>query len=361
VWATAIRPGPRGREPPAPVADELSSWARQRAPQLLARAEAEAVAALRDALVEAALGRRGSAASAGPTRPPGAGPGAVSSRAAEAAPCGDDAEGDGLWAYCVLPADEPLPRGVDGVDGGGRLERVEAEDLAAIVSRVPLSEFGAGPLRENLNDLEWLERVARAHEAVLERALAQSTIVPLRLCTIYESEQSVRDMLEREHDSLAEALDALSGREEWGVKLIADPERLAEEARLRDAEVAALEDELGARTGGGAYMLRRRLERHVREAVDSLGGELAEQVHAELQDWASDAVVLPSQNPELSGHEGRMLLNGAYLVESERVDGLRGFVTELEDRHRELGVRIELTGPWPPYNFLPGGRTAALG
>jgi hypothetical protein len=261
----------------------------------------------------------------------------------------------------VLPAGESLPRGVLGVDGVGRLERVEDGDLAAVVSRVPLSEFGAAPLRENLNDLEWLERVARAHESVLERVLEQSTIVPLRLCTIYESEQSVRDMLERERDSLTRALDALAGREEWGVKLIADGERLAEEARSRDSEVAALEDELGARTGGGAYMLRRRLERHVREVVDSLAGELGEEVHAQLRDWASDAVVLPPQNPELSGHEGRMVLNGAYLVEAERVEGLRALVVELEERHRELGVRIELTGPWPPYNFLPGGRTAALG
>ena len=261
----------------------------------------------------------------------------------------------------MLPAGESLPRGVDAVHAAGGLERVEEGDLAAVVSRVPLSEFGAGPLRENLNDLHWLERVARAHESVLERALAQSTIVPLRLCTIYESEQSVRDMLEREHDSLAEALDALAGREEWGVKLIADGRRLADEARSRDSEVAVLEDELGARTGGGAYMLRRRLERHIREAVDSLCGELTDQVHADLQDWASDAVVLTPQNPELSGHEGSMLLNGAYLVETERVDGLRALVAELEERHRELGVRIELTGPWPPYNFLPGGRTAALG
>jgi hypothetical protein len=344
------------------VADELSSWARQRAPELLARAEAEAVAVLRDALVEAALGRRGSPASAVPLRTPHPAPEAAAPHAAaEPAPQADDAAGHGLWAYCVLPAGESLPRGVLGVDGVGRLERVEDGDLAAVVSRVPLSEFGAVPLRENLNDLEWLERVARAHESVLERVLEQSTIVPLRLCTIYESEQSVRDMLERERDSLTRALDALAGREEWGVKLIADGERLAEEARSRDSEVAALEDELGARTGGGAYMLRRRLERHVREVVDSLAGELGEEVHAQLRDWASDAVVLPPQNPELSGHEGRMVLNGAYLVEAERVEGLRALVAELEERHSTLGARIELTGPWPPYNFLPGGRTAALG
>jgi Gas vesicle synthesis protein GvpL/GvpF len=336
------------------VADELGSWARARAPELLARAEAEAVAALRDALIDAALARRADTGGGATARPP-------RRRAApEAAPASDGPAGEGLWAYCVLRAGEPLPDDVRGVDGAGKLERVEARGLAAVVSRVPLSEFGAAPLRENLNDLGWLERVARGHESVLERVLAGSTIVPLRLCTIYESEQGVRDMLEREHDSLAEALDALAGRQEWGVKLIADEDRLAEEARSRSSEATALEDELDARSGGGAYMLRRRLERHVREAVDSLGTDLADEVHAELQQRTRAAVVLPPQNPELSGHEGRMLLNAAYLVDSEQVGGLRDLVAELEDRHRALGARIELTGPWPPYNFLPGGHTAGL-
>ena len=323
------------------------------APELLARAEAEAVGALRDALVEAALAQRGIEAPAAPrTRRTAPDPRAPITSARVEVPAGD-----GLWAYCVLRIGEPDVDGVAGIDGGV-VERVEAHGLAALVSRVPLAEFGAGPLRENLNDLVWLERVARAHETVLEGILSNRTIVPLRLCTIYESEDSVREMLEREHDSLARALETLSGRQEWGVKLLADDHRLTEEARSRSTEAAALEDELSARTGGGAYMLRRRLERHVRETVDVLGAELAEQVHTPLQDWATDAVVLPAQNPELSGHEGRMLLNGAYLVEKERVDGLRTLVAELEERHGDLGARIQLTGPWPPYNFIPGGGTA---
>jgi len=337
------------------VADDLASWARRRAPELLARAEAEAVAALRDALVEAALAQRGTEMPARrPVRRATPEPPERADAARAEAPAGD-----GLWAYCVLRTGEPGVDGLAGIDGGV-VERVEARGLAALVSRVPLADFGAGPLRDNLNDLDWLERVARAHEAVLERVLAETTIVPLRLCTIYESEDGVREMLEREHDSLARALDTLAGRQEWGVKVLADEERLTEEARSRSAEAAALEEELDARTGGGAYMLRRRLERHVRDAADALASELAEQVHAQLQDWASDAVALAPQNPELSGHEGRMLMNGAYLVETERVDGLRALVSDLEERHRSLGVRIELTGPWPPYNFLSGGGTAAL-
>ena len=107
-------------------------------------------------------------------------------------------------------------------------------------------------------------------------------------------------------------------------------------------------------------MRRRRAERETREAANALAREIAERVHARLADWATDAVTRPSQNRDLSGHEGEMLLNGAYLVESERVEGLSELVAELEARYSSLGARIELTGPWPPYNFVPGGDTTAV-
>ena len=325
------------------MADELSRWAGARAPDLLARAEAEAVAVLRDALVTAALPGRPHATPAAPT--------------ADREPVPD--RGDALWTYCVLRVGPTPPTELAGVERG-TVERVEAGEIAALVSRVPLADFGEEPLRRNLNDLPWLERVARAHEAVIERALQTTTIAPLRLCTIYESEAGVRAMLEREHTSFLEILELLEGRQEWGVKLLLDPARLAEVARARSPEADGLEAQLADHSEGGAYMLRRRLERHLREMSESLAAEVARHVHARVQDWAVDAVTRPAQNRELSGHEGEMVLNGAYLVEADRVDGLRALVGELETHHRSLGARIELTGPWPPYNFVPSGGAAAL-
>ena len=52
-----------------------------------------------------------------------------------------------------------------------------------------------GSLRDNLNDRAWLERTAREHEEVLQRALARSAVIPFRLCTIYESRDRVREFL----------------------------------------------------------------------------------------------------------------------------------------------------------------------
>jgi Gas vesicle synthesis protein GvpL/GvpF len=316
---------------------ELERWAAGRAGELIARAEAEAVAELKAALLAAATGRAVAPRPPAPPAPPVAAP-----------------TGHGVWAYCVARADAELPDGGAGVHPDGEVAWLREGGLALLCSKVPLAEFGEEPLRRNLNDLAWLEKVARAHEAVLDAAMTEATVVPLRMCTIFERDQRVRAMLDDERDALVEALDALEGRQEWGVKVLADPASLEREARV------GMDPPQEGGTAGGAYLQRRRYERDVRERAGALAAEVADQVHARVQDWAVDAVTRPPQNRELSGHEGEMLLNGAYLVDADRVDGLRELVADLEERHRALGVRIELTGPWPPYNFAPRGDAAAL-
>jgi hypothetical protein len=368
---------------PDRAAADLSAWAASRAPDLLARAEAEAVAVLRDALVAAATERvaqppervahstervahppeRVTDPTERDDEPPRRDVTALpprevitprAPRDTSVPPPESDETGELLWAYCVLRAGDDHPPGLRGVHGQADLERVEAGGLIALVSRVPRSEFGSEPLRQNLNDLAWLERVARAHEAVLEATLPQSTIVPLRMCTLYESEDGVRRMLSERRDALIAALDGLAGCYEWAVKVIVDRDRLMEAARAAVAPADPTSAPAG-RGEGGAYLLGRRTDRAVREAADALRADIAEGVHARLQDWAIDAVTRPAQNPELSGHAGDMALNGAYLVEAERSDDLHALVAELEEHHRELGVRIDLSGPWPPYNFVPSG------
>jgi hypothetical protein len=259
--------------------------------------------------------------------------------------------GDLLWAYGVVPAGTTLPATGVGI-AGGVVRQVVSGDLAALVSAVPSREFGADPLRDNLNDLTWLERVAREHEAVLEQVLEAATTVPLRLCTIFGDADGVTKMLEREREPLTRGLERLEGRQEWGVKLLVDSDRLAATA------APAGDQALGE--GGAAYLARRRHEREAREAARALAVQIVDEVDGSLQAHAIDWVRLPAQNRELSGHTGDMVLNAAYLVEGDAVDQLRGSMNELQQRYAEFGARLELTGPWPPYNFVMGETTTQL-
>jgi len=247
---------------------------------------------------------------------------------------------DLLWAYGVVAAGAPLPDDIEPVADG---------ELVVLTARVPRDEYAVEPLREHLNDLAWLERVARRHEAVLEQALAQATVVPLRLCTIFDDADGVRRMLEREREPLTRALARLDGRQEWGVKLLVDGDRLA--------ATAAPAGDQAQGEGGAAYLARRRNERQAREGARALAMQIVDDVDGSLRAHAVDAVRLPAQNRELSGHTGDMVLNAAYLVDADGAGALHEAAAELQGRHADAGARIELTGPWPPYNFVTGETT----
>src|SRR5213078_2128486 len=78
----------------------------------------------------------------------------------------------GYYVYGVVSAGgEDLPPDLPGVDPRYPATLVGEGGLAAIVSRVSLEEFGEERLRDNLNDVAWLEDKARAHEEVLDAAL----------------------------------------------------------------------------------------------------------------------------------------------------------------------------------------------
>jgi hypothetical protein len=99
-------------------------------------------------------------------------------------------------------------------------------------------------------------------------------------------------------------------------------------------------------------MKRRQREAKVDEERDRVAEEWAQTVHERLAGRAAEALLNPLQRPEVSGHEGDMLLNGVYLVDEEEIGAFRATVDRLAEEFRGRGVSVELTGPWPPYNFV---------
>jgi hypothetical protein len=261
-------------------------------------------------------------------------------------------EGLGWYVYCIV-GDGSLE--LDGIaaaiDDSHPLTVIAEGRLQAVASAVALAEFGELPLRERLDDLGWLEDSARAHEEVLDRVREQTTVVPMRLCTVYRSEDSVREMLAREAAVLEEALTRLTDKTEWGVKLYVDAEQLAAEAEEEAGEEHSRENPLAEARPGESYMLNKRREALRKEQLARVLDERCAEIHEELAATACESVLNRLQPPELSGHTGEMALNAAYLVEDSAVQEFAELVARLQERHRP-SLEIELTGPWPPYNFV---------
>ena len=252
---------------------------------------------------------------------------------------------DALYVYGVVPKDTAAGvfADVSGIDPATEIQLVEGGDVAAITSGVSLEEFGLQALEANLRDAVWLEQKVRAHNSVLGGAVGETTVLPFRFGAIYNGEEQVRAMLS-ERRELVGALSRLRGALEFGVKGFVDG------ALLRDRLSRGRGVDSGEATGGRAYMQRKRLEQQLDGDLRTFAASCAETSHERLVAAAAEARANPPQHPSADGRE--MLLNGAYLVAGDREHDLRDAVRELQKRFGDHGVTYELTGPWPPYNFV---------
>jgi Gas vesicle synthesis protein GvpL/GvpF len=249
------------------------------------------------------------------------------------------AGGTAWYVYGVVPADTPrtLFGGVSGV--GADVGVLGDGKLGAIVSEVPLAQFDDEPLAANLHDPGWLEEHVRRHDAVLAAAVRETPVVPFRFGTIYRSEEHVREML-GEQARLVEALEAFRGRLELGVKGFAAPD-----------DPASAEPDAGA-SPGRRYLEEKQQARRAAQEREDLLARAADESHARLAGVADAARANPPQPAEVSGRDGEMFLNGAYLVSAAKEDEFRRVVATLESELGASGIAFEVTGPWPPYNFV---------
>ncbi len=232
-----------------------------------------------------------------------------------------------------------------------RTGRSKDQTLQAIVSQVSLCDFGQERLEENLDDMRWLEAKVRRHQDILNTVVASHTLIPMRFCTLYRSEERIREMLQQHHADFVQALTRLEGKREWGVKVYCDNKVLAQRAGQVSDGVKEIEAEMATKSSGAAYFLKRKREETIAAEVERISDEFAQRSHDCLSSHAAEAVISPLQSKELTGRQEAMVLNGAYLVAEDQLAAFRAELVSLQDEYGDLGFIYETTGPWAAYNF----------
>ncbi|MEV6396839.1 GvpL/GvpF family gas vesicle protein [Streptomyces sp. NPDC051907] len=215
--------------------------------------------------------------------------------------------------------------------------------LAFATSHVPRRDFNESALKNHFEDLEWLEDVARAHHDVVQALSTHTTVLPLRMATVYQDDDRAVQALAEQHDAFAERLAQLAAHTEFGVKIY-----LAPTAAPPDTGPAADADTGAATNPGKAYLQRRRAQHNAQEAVYGQAQQAAGIVGAVASRYASHHVRHPAQSGALTG-PAENVLNDAYLVPEAYAEEFRAAVEEAVGAFD--GIRVEVTGPWAPYSF----------
>jgi hypothetical protein len=245
-------------------------------------------------------------------------------------------------------------------DGSAHDGTAEPAQVAFVASSVSARDFDEDALRRHLEDLEWLEAVARAHHVVIETLAGATTVLPLRLATVYLDDDRAREALGAGHDGFVQLLARLEGHVEWGVKIYVDAP-----ADSPGADSAATTPAPGAADAGvgpgRSYLRTRRAQRSSRERAHEAARTAADRIEAAGHAYATDRARHRVQQGELAGSSGENVVNDAYLLREDRAQAFRAEVARAAE---DLpGVRVEITGPWVPYSFTtpPDGMSEASG
>jgi hypothetical protein len=209
--------------------------------------------------------------------------------------------------------------------------------LAAVASELGSEQYGPEVWRAHADDPRWLGEVAAAHNAVLEVLVDQTDVLPLRLPGLYGDRAALEAVLVEQADGFEASFAAVDGQVEWGVKVFL----------MRNVD----DDPPTEPATGREYLLRKAGEADRRQAARDRRTTALLDAHAALAELGTDAVVNSPQDGALSGRPEPMLFNGAYLVGRTTRDVFLTLAQELGDRLWAEGMSMEVTGPWPPYNF----------
>jgi gas vesicle protein GvpL/GvpF len=252
----------------------------------------------------------------------------------------------GTYVYCVVAAvHRPTPRRLPAaLSGMGAVRFLDLDrGVWLVAADIPLDRYSEDAINRKLSDLDWVSRAAVAHEAVIESFVHASAVLPMKLFTIFSSDERALEDMRRDWPRIAALVTRVTNHDEWGVRVVRQAPR-----RPKATRVAATNT--GRGRSGVDYLSRKKAQReevaeltaHARETVASLYDRLAAKSRLARRRTASE---LPIQG-------GPLLLDAAFLVPRSRVNAFRSLAArEARSLHRD-GYGVALSGPWPPYSFI---------
>src|SRR5262245_4159587 len=244
------------------------------------------------------------------------------------------------YCYCVV-ASPRAPRAgrARGLASAGAPRVIPAgRGLWLVVCDAPLERYGSAAIDRGLRDLDWVASCAVAHETVVEGFAGQATIVPMKLFTLFASDERAQAHIHKVRPRIERAVRRVTGCSEWGLRVALDERNALKKVR------ETIANDTRALASGRAFLVAKKKQA---DAVRALGGTAradADELYDALAGRARDARKRP---PPAGAVGARMLLDAVFLVPRSRAAGFRKAAQAAAARLHKGGYAVTITGPWP--------------
>ncbi len=253
-----------------------------------------------------------------------------------------------IYLYCITDKVPKLKEIENLVD---KPYFIYQQSLYAIVNKVKESEFAEENLKRNLADLEWIKVRASIHEKAIEGVMKNAGVIPFKFATLFNTESNLKTMLSQHLEEFKDILIKLEDKEEWGVKIYSDLEKLKEVIIQEDEEILNIDKEINSSSTGKAYLLKKKKEELLNIATNKKLNEYGEVSFDRLKEKSTEDRINKLLPKEVTERNDEMILNSAFLIDKDKVEDFLKIVEGLRTKYTDKGLFFDCTGPWPPYNF----------
>jgi len=240
---------------------------------------------------------------------------------------------EGKYIYCIIDSNATQVFESPGIGGrGDKVYNICYKDISAVISNSPIKKYPISS--EN----------TYAHEKAIEDAMKEYTVLPVRFCTIAENEEKIKKILEKGCDKFKPLLTKMKNKKELGLKALFKQDIIYNDILEKYKDIKKLKDSLVSKSFQSTYYERIELGKMVELALEKEKEIYKEEIINTLSPLSLDFRV---NTP----YGERMIVNAAFLIETDREPEFDSHLNELADKYGDK-VKFKYVGTLPPFNFV---------
>ena len=263
----------------------------------------------------------------------------------------EDVQQNGYYVFAITLSQYEYELPADQIADGYPLFVYGYGKIQAVLSEVPLNEYGQSALQLRLNDPTWFEQTLKKHNNILAKIQTVASMVPMRLCTICDTSDALTAFLSEHHDDFVNTLELIEGNQSWTFIIACNRRKLHLLTRKASNRVRAIEAELYGKAERDVQNLHQKLEMVLEEEARSVCKACIKHSHTTLSSFASKNLIHSLTGDQEQTSDLQEIFKCEYLISNQVKESFLGELHSLKESYKSLGFELQLDGPFPPSQF----------
>jgi hypothetical protein len=234
-----------------------------------------------------------------------------------------------LYLYGIIDSCEQLKGPIQYMEKS-RIYNIPYCDTGAVISEI--SQQFVKPSKE----------AVLRHEAVIEKLMADFTVLPVRFRTIINDRTSLLSIMQSYYIDFKENLKRLRDKLEFGIKIIWPAEKIIQNI-INDFK-SNKRDNLDSEISQGKKYMEEKFEKYkIEKELHAKADKFIQVADSLLNRFSAEKKIRKLKTENL-------LLDAVYLIQKSCVADFKETFEKLKKEQPDF--KYLLSGPWPAYNFI---------